>query len=87
MKTYLIIYSTDEDTRKIVSRIKTFNNWIRVKNRVWCISTETESSKDVRDKFDTILKPTDLLLVIDISKSSWAAVNLPENVVYWLKER
>lgn len=85
MNTYLIIYSR-EDAKPIVDRIKTFREYVHVKNRVWCISTEIKTATEVRDRFKDISGIKELL-VVDISHSAWAAINLSQDVVYWLKER
>jgi len=86
MKKYLIIYNS-ENYDPIVSCIKSFKRWTRIKNRVWCISTDIEKTTDVRSQFVNVLGEDDLLMIIDITNSSWAAVNLPETAVYWLKEK
>ena len=85
MKTYLIIY-TSNNTQSIVDRIKTFKYYIRIKYRVWCISTDINSASEVRNIFKDI-QEIELLMVIDISQSSWAAINLSPDSVFWLKER
>ena len=86
MKKYMIIYTSDE-YKSIVARIKTFKAYTRVKYRVWCVQTEIEKATDVRDRFDDVRTPGDLLMVIDITNSPWAAANLPTDTVYWLKEK
>lgn len=86
MRKYLIIYQSDK-FEPIVNCIKSFKRWARIKNRVWCISTDIERTIDVRERFISSLSDKDLLMVIDITNAPWAAVNLPENAVFWLKEK
>lgn len=85
MKKYLIIYQSDKFA-PIVTCIKSFKRWARIKNRVWCISTDIEKPAEVRERFINSLADNDLLMVIDITNAPWAAVNLPDSAVYWLKE-
>lgn len=85
MKKFLIIYSSD-NTAPIISRIKTFGNWVHIKNRVWCISTNLTSAIEVRDCFQNVINNPEQLMVIDITYSNWAAINIPMDAVCWLKE-
>lgn len=86
MKKYLIIYNSKQ-YQLFVNRIKRFKDYTRIKHRVWCVLTDIEKTTEVRDLFDDIITDNDVLMVIDITKSPWAAVNIPAETVYWLKEK
>lgn len=86
MKTYLIIFSFKEDKSKsIIDRIKSRWMWARVTSTSWCIKTNTEIS-EIRDELSVETTAHDRVFIVDITDSSWASNNLPEEVTKWLKE-
>lgn len=84
MGTYLLVFKSD-NKEQIIKHIKSFKNWAKIKEDVWCINTSL-NSKSIRDNFTSLLKEgQDLLFVINIDESGWTALNLPTDVVKWLK--
>lgn len=84
MEAYLLVFKSDNKDQ-IIKHIKSFNNWAKIKEDVWCIYTSL-NSKSIRDNFTSLLKEgQDLFFVINIDESGWASLNLPKDVVKWLK--
>lgn len=84
MGAYLLVFKS-ENKDQITKHIKSFNNWAKIKEDVWCIYTSL-NSKNIRDNFTSLLKEgQDLFFVINVDESGWASLNLPTDVVKWLK--
>ena len=51
------------------------------------MSTHTDWTGTIRDNFTSLLKEgQDLFFVINVDESGWASLNLPTDVVKWLKK-
>ena len=84
MGTYLLVFKS-ENKDQIIKHIKSFKNWAKIKEDVWCISTSLKSTS-IRDNFNSLLEEgKDLFFVINVDESGWASLNLPPDVVKWLK--
>ena len=54
MGTYLLVFKS-ENKDQIIKHIKSFKNWAKIKEDVWCIYTSL-NSKGIRDNFTSLLK-------------------------------
>ena len=68
MGTYLLTFKS-ENKDQIIKHIKSFKNWAKIKEDVWCIYTSL-NSKSIRDNFTSLLKEgQDLFFVINVDES------------------
>ena len=85
MRSYLITFKS-ENKKQIIKHIASFPGYAKIKEDVWIIQTNLKH-KELRNNFDSLLKEgEDLLFVIDVNNSAWAATNLSHDVSNWLKE-
>ena len=82
---HLIILQIKEPLKEqVISRIKERWQWAKITPDVWCIVSHN-SCFDIRDELCVGLKSEDRILVVDITDSSWASRNLPDQISTWLK--
>jgi len=88
MKTYLITYDlikpeTSVDYIRLFSNIKSHLSWAKPMRSVWLIKTN-RSRNQVMDLLRMATDRNDKLLVIEVT-SDWIALNLPADVIRWMK--
>lgn len=88
MKTYLISYELSypeysPQYTALLSTIKTATYWAKPFKCIWLIKT-TLDQVQVLDQLRKVAYSNDKILVVEIS-NSWASVNLPSDVVSWMK--
>ena len=70
----------------LIKFIKSHGTWAKPLLSVWLIKTP-KSAAVLRDELRKFLLPSDKLLVVDISGTSWASLlNLGSDVLRWLKD-
>ena len=90
MYTYLITYDlggpeTEQSYNKIISMIKAvFPVWARPQKSVWIVKSYRPIA-EVRDGIVPFVDNNDKLLVIDITKDTWATYNQSSEINTWLK--
>lgn len=85
MRSYLITFRS-ENKKQIIKHITSFPAYAKIKEDVWIIKTNLNNT-EIRDNFKSLLKEgEDLLFVIYVDGSAWAATNIPNSVSKWLKE-
>lgn len=83
MNKYLIVFS-DEQNSDFINKIKSFGSWARLTNQAYAIVSD-KSSIEIRNDLKSVGANLTRLIVIDISDSSWASLNLPVTVSSWMK--
>ena len=87
MNTYLITYNLedyDRDYLHLSERIKHFPGWVKPFSRTWIIKSNLSASR-IRDILSRIIKEEGTLIVVEVTDSEWAGLNLRPTVVEWLK--
>ncbi len=89
MKTYLITYDlimpeTAPHYVALINRIKAYGLWAKPLESVWLIKTN-QTLSEVMANLKIALNFNDKILIMEVS-NSWIALNLPERVVFWMKQ-
>lgn len=90
MNTFLITYDLAgreslQDYQKLHDHIKTsYSNWARPAQSVWLINTN-EKVAQTRDNLRQLVDENDKILVIDVTRSSWATYNISKVVIDWME--
>lgn len=88
MKTYLITYSLNNYTKyyaPLSIRIKKFPRWAKLFSRTWIVRSNLPVGR-IRTILSEIIEEEGKLLVIEVTNANWAAFDLSESVVEWMKE-
>ena len=87
MNTYLITYNLDDydrDYLHLSERIKRFPKWVKPFARTWIVKSRLSTGK-IRDILSRIIKEEGTIIVVEVTDSKWAGLNLRPSVVEWLK--
>ena len=87
MKTYLVTYSLDSYTKHyapLSQRLKKFPRWAKLFQRTWMVCSAL-SAKRIRSILSNIIEEEGRI-VVEITDANWAALNIDDNVVEWMKE-
>lgn len=86
MNTILISYdlrAPGRDYTKLWDHLRSYP-WAKPLESVWLIRT-TLTAVQVRDAAGNYIDQNDRIFAADITNSGWAALNIPNEVVSWLK--
>lgn len=88
MNAYIIIYSlenSEEDYRKISKCIKGYPTWAKIFSRTWFVACDNQIT-DIRDALSKSVNGRGEIIVMKISKTSWASYKVDKKITTWLKE-
>lgn len=86
MKILLIMFYVEKGLQDtLIQRIKNLGSWARINTNVWCIMSYDKTEKTIREILKYEIGDEGRLFVIDITDSSWASSNLPNEVTKRLK--
>lgn len=87
MAVYSITYDLvkSKDYSRIIEGIKKISaeNWAKPTKSQWII-TSPKTSTEIRDFLNNYIDSDDVLFVIEVDGSNWAARNIPREVVTWM---
>lgn len=90
MNTFLIVFQIvgNERILRMIENIKEYGIWARITDTAWCIKAPDKKTAEIRDSLNAklALQNNERLMVVNITKSSWASYYLPKTVADWLKE-
>lgn len=87
MSTYIITYKLEDYDKyylHLSERIKRFPKWIKPFSRTWVVRSSLSASR-IRDVLSNIINEEGAIIVIEVTNSEWAGLNLRPSVVEWLK--
>ena len=89
MKTILVSYDlrtpeTSADYKKLHEYLQGFSRWAKPLYSQYLIVTEKTVST-VLDEVESLVDNNDKVLVLDVSGSGWATINLGAKVNEWMK--
>lgn len=90
MNTFLISYDlglpeTYDDYIILIQYIKSHYAWAKPLQSVWLIKTNKTASQiidEIKDRIDA----NDKVLVIDVTRASWATFNVSKEVTDWMRD-
>lgn len=88
MKAYLVTYNLKNYTKyypPLSTRLKKFPRWAKLFQRTWVICSSIPISR-IRTILSNTIEDEGRIIVIEITGSNWAALNIDDDVVEWLKE-
>lgn len=88
MKSYLVTYSLKSYTKHytpLSERLKRFPRWAKLFQRTWVICSSLPVGK-IRTILSNTIEDEGRIFVVEISDSHWAALNIDDRVVEWMKE-
>lgn len=88
MKAYLVTYNLKNYTKyylPLSTRLKKFPRWAKLFQRTWVICSSLPVSR-IRTILSNKIENEGRIIVVEITGSNWAALNIDDDVVEWLKE-
>ena len=86
MATYLVSYDLQrpgKDYPKLHEHLRSYAEWAKPLESVWLIKSPL-ASEPLRDKIRAFMDGNDKILVIDVTRSTAAWYNLPQEVSDWI---
>ena len=88
MNTYLVTYNLDSYAKHyapLSQRLKRFPRWAKLFQRTWMICSAMPARR-IRSILSSIIEDEVRIIVVEITGAKWAALNIDDNVVEWMKE-
>lgn len=88
MKSYLVTYNLNNYAKyysPLSDRLKGFPRWAKIFQRTWIICSSMPVGR-IRTILSNVIEDEGRILVVEITNSNWAALNIDDKVVEWMKE-
>lgn len=88
MNTYLVTYVLGDYDKYYIplsTRLKRFPRWAKLFQRTWLIKSRL-SANTIRNILSRLIEEDGSLLVIQVTDADWAAFDLKDSVVEWMKK-
>lgn len=88
MNTYLVTYMLSDYGKyylPLSTRLKKFPRWAKLFQRTWIIKSKL-SANTIRNILSRQIEEEGHILVIQVTDADWAAFDLKDSVVEWMKK-
>ncbi len=87
MRPFIISFELNDPSynyQPLYKALQTYSSWAYITKSAWMVST-SRSAAQIRSHLKPYISENDTLFVIEVQPHSWAATNLNQDALAWLK--